>query len=411
MNLEKSTRKMFKGLGGLWRRLSTEGKIALVIVTVILVSPVLQSDVVPYVGGWEITKQIDSVKVNGVWYDSNNLPAEIQTGAWGTNTVRFDVDEPNQGLPDIQVYTSSPREYVVNARGEWVEASGTDVFEKGLPKTIGDNVYFFDHHVFRQQVRVTAYCDANDQYVVPIYGRHGEARGMVTAIDAQITVRVKDTCLPWANWLEPEFDGETGSYLFENGWAAIMSMRVAESEAWYEGYTPPSANNPEGTAPLTTGGAFFAASTTGDINMWLSSFSAAPLVQGGLPSEVSFDVTGGLSPAFKEDTFFVIFPTGVGFYPVYFNYVIETHVLTVANYALESGDMDDDFEDIDYFDYVLTSFGAGLEDINAWLASIAPGLTLATVLIVIVVLLFVVWFLKRTFRRKEQIIGGIPIGY
>ena len=80
---------------------------------------------------------------------------------------------------------------------------------------------------------------------------------------------------------------------------------------------------------------------------------------------------------------------------MYFEYVIETHVLTVANYGLESGDMDDDFVGIKYFDYILGGFSPWLEGFNAWLESIAPGLTLTGIIVLVVIALVLVFILRK----------------
>lgn len=331
-----------------------------------------------YSGGWEVRTGIESVTVNSETYTQSNQPLEMYQ-PWGDKYLKFDVDEPTRGVANLVVDVGPPREYV-NDRGVWRLAGSGETFDH-IEKVVGEQYFFWDHHVFLYEIRVTAEPDFEPGVIAGV-GEWGEATALWGAQKAKVAVRMYFETDPWVNRLVDTFEGETGNYTLDtdSAWSAVMSASVFQNDAGWVGDSAGS-------------GGTYVADNTGQLNTFISvNIDDAPTNPIGAPSVVGIDVSGELFPGW-EVSGFIFAQTAM--YPTYFWYKIRVDVLTTAGYNLESGKMDDELEDIIYEQ----SFGVDVfGNLAAWLGDLLFG-GITGIIVLVVIALVLVYLFKRVLSR------------
>jgi len=256
------------------------------ILAIVLISTVAIAGEIGYPGGWECQDTMKSTTVNGMTFTPDNLP---NNGTVGTSYSKFDADDPKTGLPDINIQLWSPIEYVC-IDGQWTPAREGEHF-KDLQKTIGNDTYFFEQHVFWFKVRIIAEADYYTSYD-PLLTWHGEAKGMVGVIRPDINVRILLNTPLWR--VVSSFTDGNATYVKSAVWTGIMSTTVVGAGGKYVEALDDDWDGIPGYWSLTNTGPLnmFLVSGAGVSSSTLEGLRDTPGALANVPSQIYADISG-----------------------------------------------------------------------------------------------------------------------
>jgi hypothetical protein len=200
-----------------------------------------------YGSGWEVTTEIDSVTAQGTEYTSTSQPAIVSE--WGAKRVHFDTSETTKdaygntlladcsAMPDIIVTIGNP--YHVSFTGsKWVQDT-TNAPYKTITKSfdtdndgVDDKTTSWHHHVFMFEIDITTDADVHEYGAWSYLEAKGSA-GTVAKILAKILFDV-------SSWKLDVPDSVDESFVYQSGWAGIMSSTVYKATAYYISEEPAS---------------------------------------------------------------------------------------------------------------------------------------------------------------------------
>jgi hypothetical protein len=391
MSLSKIGKDM-ENVGRSLRKTHWSIKLIAVILSILLASTLYTQSAV-YRGGWEVKNGIEKVTVNDNTFRIGSGTRPQSAPVWGLHNLRFDIDDPQKGTPNIQVEVGPAREKVFTPDG-WVNAPQGKVF-KSLSKSVGETAYFFDQHVFFFDVSIIATPDFVPPVVWPFVD--GEAAGMGWADTAEVSLELYFESAPWVNLLLPEVEGDTGTYLLDEDsvWSGVMSAQVVEVESKFIGKDNPATglidpyNVKNALVNMRADSGTYVGSVT-DFNEQTMPIDKPSNIA---PTEIFLTVGGELSPGYEWPAFATL-----STYPAQLKYTIRVDVLTEAGYVLESGDMDSELGDIEYEEGSFNLLGA----LGDWLGSILPWAGLGGIIGLIIVAVVGVIILKSFLGRRRN---------
>ncbi len=369
-----------------------------------------------YGGGWEINTTIYSVGVNEETYTSTSLPPIVDE--WGAKRVHLDTSEfvyggiggtvalvPDfSGTPDIIVTVSNP--YHVTYTGtEWARDT-TDTPFRTITKSYdtdgdgkNDKIIKWHHHVYMYDLDVSTDADIYEagglSYIeARPNGLNDAGKGTV----ARVNVRILFDLSKWRVSTTSVQDGED-KYVFQSGWAGIMSSTMYKSEPYFVSGQAPDAytisSYPQTGAPL---------------NMYLLSGQPQPSMFKedynqilDVPDKVLIETYCELLGGYDWPLFGSITPLDVG---VHFK--IRVDVLTSEGFVLESGQQPtmttqtQQEQGSDPVGVFFSALAAPFIAFTDWLAQNQSAVfsALIMVIVVIIVVLFVLTTVRTTLIRK-----------
>lgn len=364
----------------------------------------------PAVEGWEVQNSIYDIRVNGVTYTmaSGTLPENAYL--WTDVGVRFDVDDEDDGVADIDISLGPVREKVLDtSTGEWVNARAGEVFFT-YSKAIGETYFFWDHHIFFFEATTVMTPDFIDHTTIHgLQSTYGEAENMIGAKEAQILLKLNFKLSPWVNAILDQFSDNDSVYRLdgERVWTGIMSAQILSVEAifvgWPEGSDPPNGE----IDPYQVGGAQLSIMT--DVGTFLDTSDRVgeeleDRPADMAPSEAHVAVGMNMIPAWTREQWGT-----TDIYPAQLKYRFRFDVLSTAGYDLIDGSMDEELDNKSYkkgaikpIGDFLTAIGAGLEALNLALQDLlgaAYGPLIMIAIVAVVALVFYL-FLKLGILRR-----------
>lgn len=285
-----------------------------------------------YSGGWEIQNFISSVRVNGVDYDEQNQPATMLT-SWTAKTMKFDVDEQYKGVANIQVEITDPIavKQIEGAGEEWYPSDNQPW--KEYSKTIGDDVFFWDHWVYTFWVIVNAIPDTDNAGLFSTTeAKPSSLNAAGWGLKGEVAVRVGFQTNFWETNVVSTFtvDNSTYNYVNATAWGGVMSAYIIDNDAGMIGTV---------TDPVTFSGYIATAEMGASVGM--SSYITPTEVNNtigvegsisGVPDAVELEVYGSVLPGYQWP-----FLGSISTFATFFKYQLRVDVLTTAGYEIVDG--------------------------------------------------------------------------